>query len=61
MAGRGRSIALQSISAKKCSTTGQQSPRGKSTALQLISVIYTPKTPGQVARAKGAFIGAGLL
>ena len=55
MAGRGRSIALQSISTKKCSITDQQVRRAKCTALQSISAIYTPKTAGQMASAKRPF------
>ena len=44
--GRGRSIALQSILAKKHLKNGGQGRRGKCIVLQSISAIYPPKTAG---------------
>ena len=44
--GRGRSTALQPISAKKHLKTGRQGRRGKCTVLQSISAIYPPNTAG---------------
>ena len=54
MAGRDRSTALQSFSVKKYLKNGEQGSRGKSIAAQSNSAIYTPKSPGQGARAQEA-------